>query len=42
MLDRDGPVIMGCVLVTSVAVVLSTMAVDFAYAALDPRIRVDC
>jgi len=39
MLDRDGPVIMGCVLVTAVAVVLSTMAVDFVYAALDPRVR---
>jgi peptide/nickel transport system permease protein len=41
MLDRDGPVIMGCVLVTAVAVVLSTMAVDFVYAALDPRVRAD-
>jgi len=40
MLDRDGPVIMGCVIVTSVAVVLSTIAVDFAYALLDPRVRV--
>ena len=41
MLDRDGPVIMGCVLVTAVAVVLSTMAVDFVYAALDPRVRAE-
>jgi peptide/nickel transport system permease protein len=39
MLDRDGPVIMGCVILTSVAVVVSTIAVDFVYAALDPRIR---
>jgi peptide/nickel transport system permease protein len=39
MLDRDGPLIMGCVVVTSAVVVLSTLAVDFAYAALDPRIR---
>ena len=39
MLDRDGPVIMGCVLVTSVAVVLSTIAVDAVYALLDPRVR---
>jgi peptide/nickel transport system permease protein len=39
LLDRDGPVIMGCVIVTSVAVVVSNVAVDFAYAALDPRIR---
>lgn len=39
MLDRDGPVIMGCVIVTSVAVVASTIAVDLAYALLDPRVR---
>ncbi len=39
MLDRDGPVIMGCVIVTSVVVVLSTLFVDFAYLALDPRLR---
>lgn len=39
MLDRDGPVIMGCVIVTSLAVVLSTIAVDFAYTMLDPRVR---
>jgi peptide/nickel transport system permease protein len=41
MLDRDGPVIMGCVIVTAVAVVVSTIAVDFAYAALDPRVRAE-
>jgi peptide/nickel transport system permease protein len=41
MLDRDGPVIMGCVVLTSVAVVLSTIAVDFAYAVLDPRVRAE-
>ena len=41
MLDRDGPVIMGCVLVTSVAVVVSTMAVDALYTALDPRVRAE-
>jgi peptide/nickel transport system permease protein len=39
MLDRDGPLIMGCVILTSSAVVLSTLAVDFAYAVLDPRVR---
>jgi peptide/nickel transport system permease protein len=39
VLDRDGPVIMGCVIVTSFAVVLSTIVVDVAYAALDPRVR---
>lgn len=41
MLDRDGPVIMGCVIVTSVAVTLSTLVVDFAYALLDPRVRAE-
>jgi peptide/nickel transport system permease protein len=39
MLDRDGPLIMGCVIVTSSAVVLSTLVVDLAYAVLDPRVR---
>jgi ABC-type dipeptide/oligopeptide/nickel transport system permease component len=29
------------VLVTSIAVVVSTIAVDFMYAALDPRVRAD-
>jgi len=41
LLDRDGPVIMGCVIVTSLAVAFSTIAVDLAYAALDPRVRVE-
>jgi peptide/nickel transport system permease protein len=39
MLDRDGPLIMGCVIVTSSVVVLSTLAVDLAYTVLDPRVR---
>lgn len=39
LLDRDGPVVMGCVIVTSSIVVLSTLVVDVAYALLDPRIR---
>lgn len=39
MLDRDGPLIMGCVVVTSSVVVLSTLAVDLAYVVLDPRVR---
>jgi ABC-type dipeptide/oligopeptide/nickel transport system permease component len=30
---------MGCVVVTSAVVVLSTLAVDLAYVVLDPRIR---
>ena len=41
MLDRDGPVVMGCVIVTAIAVVLSTIAVDLAYGFLDPRARGD-
>ncbi len=39
LLDRDGPLIMGCVIVTSIAVVVSTITVDLAYASLDPRVR---
>lgn len=39
MLDRDGPLIMGCVVITSSVVVLSTLLVDLAYSALDPRVR---
>lgn len=39
MLDRDGPLIMGCVIVTSAAVVLSTLVVDLAYSVFDPRVR---
>ncbi len=39
LLDRDGPLIIGTVIVTSTAVVLSNVAVDLCYAALDPRIR---
>jgi ABC-type dipeptide/oligopeptide/nickel transport system permease component len=30
---------MGCVTLTASAVVLSTLAVDLAYAVLDPRVR---
>ena len=39
LLDRDGPLIMGTVIVTSMAVVLSSVLVDFCYVALDPRVR---
>lgn len=41
MLDRDGPVVMGCVIITAVAVVFSTIAVDLAYGFLDPRARAE-
>ena len=39
LLDRDGPLIMGCVIVTSLAVVVSTLLVDLCYGLLDPRMR---
>ena len=38
-LQRDYPVIMGVALVTSVAIVLSNLIADVAYAFVDPRIR---
>lgn len=38
MLDRDGPVILACVVVTSVAIVAANLAVDALYSRLDPRI----
>jgi peptide/nickel transport system permease protein len=39
LLDRDGPVILACVIVTSIAIVATNLAVDVAYGLLDPRIR---
>jgi len=39
MRDRDGPLIVGTVLVGAVAIVLATLLVDFCYAFLDPRMR---
>jgi peptide/nickel transport system permease protein len=39
LLNRDGPVILACVVVTSIAVVVSNLAVDLLYARLDPRVR---
>lgn len=38
-LDRDGPLIMGCVLFTSSVIVASTLLVDLACWLLDPRAR---
>jgi peptide/nickel transport system permease protein len=38
-LERDYPVIMGVALVTSVAIILSNLIADIAYAVVDPRIR---
>jgi peptide/nickel transport system permease protein len=39
LLDRDGPIILACVIVTSVAVVAANVLVDVTYARLDPRLR---
>jgi peptide/nickel transport system permease protein len=39
LLDRDGPVIMGTVIVSSAAIVLANLLVDLSYAMLDPRVR---
>ena len=39
LLDRDGPVLMGTVLVTCTGVVLSNIFVDLAVSHLDPRTR---
>jgi len=41
LLDRDGPVLLGTVIVTSAAVVLANLAADLAYAAIDPRVRAE-
>ena len=38
-LQRDYPVIMGVALITSVAIVISNLIADIAYAFVDPRIR---
>jgi len=39
LLDRDGPVILGVVILTSTAIVLCSLAADLAYVVLDPRVR---
>jgi peptide/nickel transport system permease protein len=39
MRDRDGPMIVGTVLIGATVVVLANVLVDFLYALLDPRIR---
>lgn len=39
VVDRDGPVVMGIVLVATLAVVLTNVLVDALYAVLDPRLR---
>jgi peptide/nickel transport system permease protein len=37
----DGPVVMGIVIIVAVAVILFQILADLAYAALDPRIRLE-
>ncbi|MEO8875241.1 MAG: ABC transporter permease, partial [Polyangiaceae bacterium] len=39
LVDRDGPVVMGTVIVASCAIVLANLIVDAAYFSLDPRVR---
>jgi peptide/nickel transport system permease protein len=39
LLDRDGPIILACVVVSSFVVVASNVGVDALYARLDPRMR---
>jgi peptide/nickel transport system permease protein len=41
VLDLDPPVILGVVLITAVAIVVANLLVDLAYAALDPRVRIE-
>lgn len=40
MLNRDGPIVVACVIVSAVAIVMSNLLVDVVYARLDPRVRV--
>jgi peptide/nickel transport system permease protein len=40
LLNRDGPIIIACVIVSAVAIVASNLLVDVVYARLDPRVRV--
>jgi peptide/nickel transport system permease protein len=37
--DRDAPVVLGVVIVTSSAIVLANLVVDLSYALIDPRVR---
>jgi ABC-type dipeptide/oligopeptide/nickel transport system permease component len=39
LLDRDGPMVLAIVIVSSTAIVLSNLLVDVTYALLDPRVR---
>jgi ABC-type dipeptide/oligopeptide/nickel transport system permease component len=37
--DRDAPVVLGVVILTSSMIVLANLVVDLSYALLDPRVR---
>jgi peptide/nickel transport system permease protein len=39
VLNRDGPIILGCVIVSAVAVTVSSLLVDVIHVRLDPRMR---
>jgi peptide/nickel transport system permease protein len=39
VLNRDGPIILGCVIVSAVAVTFSSLLVDVIHARVDPRMR---
>ncbi len=39
LLDRDGPVVLGCVLVSATGVAIANAAADALYSSLDPRVR---
>jgi peptide/nickel transport system permease protein len=39
VMDRDGPLILGTVLLAALSIVLTNMFVDFLYTLLDPRLR---
>ena len=39
LVNRDGPVVMGTVIVTSCAIVIANLVADAAYVLLDPRVR---
>ena len=41
VLQRDYPVVMGLVVFTGVLTILGNLLADLAYAAIDPRIKLD-
>jgi ABC-type dipeptide/oligopeptide/nickel transport system permease component len=41
IVKRDYPVIMGCIIISTVAFVLTNLLVDIVYHFLDPRVRID-